>query len=312
MRCLDAQTNKLGPPIEIALGGKPRNAPNRNDYPSVLCDQSGAVWVAYEQESSRRTEVTATCYHGSRECAVVCYRNGGLYQVRPSSADYGGRDVLTGREDFRPTLVRDASGRLLVFSRITRPGDSYPPGQARTEYYYRVSALDGPNGWTQPQTLLEGGEFVLGDLSRPAVTAVPDGLWVAWQADNIRYTGLFARLEDFLPVVSRIRVAKLKPAGQEGAAGEAVLEPASPGVRTDLSAIKSECMRGHPRIQRRVAQCGGKKYYVITGNLHEHTNTPSSCMVPSADEGTHFDNYRYALDVHGYDFAALTDHDFGL
>ncbi|MGC8863859.1 MAG: PhoPQ-activated protein PqaA family protein, partial [Armatimonadota bacterium] len=160
--------------------------------------------------------------------------------------------------------------------------------------------------------LLEGGEFVLGDLSRPAVTAVPDGLWVAWQADNIRYTGLFARLEDFLPVVSRIRVAKLKPAGQEGAAGEAVLEPASPGVRTDLSAIKSECMRGHPRIQRRVAQCGGKKYYVITGNLHEHTNTPSSCMVPSADEGTHFDNYRYALDVHGYDFAALTDHDFGL
>ena len=313
LRCFDPRSGKLDPPVEIAVGGKVRNAPNRNDYPSVLCDESGAVWVAYEQESAARAQIPATCYHGKRECAVVCYRGGKLFHAKPSSADYGARDVLTGGEDFRPTLVRDAMGRLMLFSRMTRPAESYAKGEARTEYYYRVSVLDPSNGWTKPQTLLEGNQFTLGDLSRPAVAAAAGNeMWIAWQSDNIKYTGLFAKLEEFLPVVSSISAAKIALISDSAAAGPVGLEPTTAGSRTDLSAIESECRRGRPRIQRRVIESGGRKYTMITGNLHEHTSTPSSCMVPSADEGTYFDNYRYAADVHGYDFAALTDHDFGL
>lgn len=313
LRCYDPRTDKLDAPVEIAFGGKPRNVPNCNSYPSVLCDSTGAVWVAYEQEPASRDGGKLNCYYGDRECAVVCYRQGKLFRVKPPSADSDGRDVFTGKEDFRPTLIRDKSGHLMLFSRMTRPADTYAQGEARTEYYYRASLLDGSNGWTRPQVLLEANEFSLGDLSKPAVAvASGGGLWIAWQSDNIKYTGLFARLEEFLPVVSSIRVARLELAGGPALSTEAVLEETTPGAPTDLSAIESECARGRPRLDRRVIESGGTKYHTIIGNLHEHTNTPSSCTMPSANEGTFFDNYRYAVDVHGYDFAALTDHDFGL
>jgi len=310
----DTKTRRFGARVPVAIGGKLRNAPNRNSSPSVDCDREGRVWVAYERDPGKRKSPNAACYQGDRECSVVCYWKGKLWAVSPGSAECGGKDVLTGSEDYLPTLARDGAGRMLLFSRVPRSKDTYPKGEMpRTIYNFRASLLDPPKGWTAPSTLLTGNDLDIGDICRPAAApAGSDSVWIAWQGDNIKYTGLFAKLDDFRPVESSIWVARVRLADDKVGLGQAKLEETSAGTPTNLKAIKSGAMRGRPAVKRRVVEADGQKYTVIMGNLHEHTNTPSSCMLPSNADGSYFDNYRHAIDMQGYDFEAITDHDFGL
>ncbi|MHB9037142.1 MAG: CehA/McbA family metallohydrolase domain-containing protein [Armatimonadota bacterium] len=310
----DGKAGRLGTRVPVAVGGKLPDAPNRNSSPSLLCDAKGRVWITYECDSAKRQSFWEACHQGDRECSVVCYWKGKLWAVKPESEEYLGRDVMTGMEDYLPILAHDSAGRMLLFSRLVRSKDTYGKDeQVQTQYYFRASVMDGPNGWTTPGILLDGKDYEIGDVSRPAVTqAGPGSVWIAWQADNIKYTGIFGKLADLEPVTSSIWIARVRLSNESLGLGEPVLEEVFPGKPTDLRSIASGAVRGRAPIKRRVVESDGKKYTLIMGNLHEHTNIPSNCVPPSNVDGTFFDNYRHAMDVQGCDFAALTDHDFGL
>ncbi|MHB9035884.1 MAG: CehA/McbA family metallohydrolase domain-containing protein [Armatimonadota bacterium] len=310
----DLKSHRLGTKVPIAVGGKLSDAPNQNTRPSVLCDDNGRVWVAYEFDTDKLEKRRPTCYFGDRACGVMCYSGGKLWAVKPEARDHLGRDVMADNEDYFPALVRDGSGRILLFSRMVRPKESYSKDEPlRTNYYSRASALDGSKGWSVPATLLQGKEYELGDISKTAVvSADANSVWIAWSGDNIKYTGLFAKLADFLPVTSNIWVARVRLTDNNQGLGVAKLEETSAGAPTNLSVIKSGAMRGRAAVKRQTVTENGQKYTLIMGNLHEHTNTPSSCGVPSNGDGPSCEKYRAAIDRQGYDFATITDHDFGL
>ncbi len=304
------------PAIEMAVGGRLEGAPAINAYPAVLCDDAGRVWVAYQNDNPKSKRNHDTCWQGDQDVSVVCWDGDRLTRVRPGTSGYGGREVLTDREDLFPALVRDGAGRLLLFSRDVRGKEEYGEGQSlRCEYHFRAGALDGAKGWTPPEILLEDGQDELGALSRTAVTrADGNAVWIAWQDDNIRVGGQAYDVVGIdAPNVSNIRVARVEIPEEVAPLEEAVLVETAPGERRPVRAtgINAPALRGRPAIPRRTIEAKGHTYTLLMGNLHEHSNIPNSCSRGTAADGTFFDNYRYGIDVQGYDFMALTDHDNG-
>lgn len=307
----DVEGGRLGPAIEVALGGRWPHGPNCNSYPSLLCDAEGRVWVAYENDSPNRDAITA-CFQGSRECSVVCFHDGKLWEVKAQSEKHDGRDILTGRNDHYPLLLADKLGRIWLLARDYHTETNEKPAdlQNRRVWHYRASLLDGRNGWTEPEIHLDR-RVRLGSLSRATGVWLGQFLFVAWQEDNIfeyyaapNPNGVSLPCK---PVFSNICVARFKASGEARESEEPVLAETNAGVRTDLDGIGSANLRGRRWIPRRTIEASGEKYTLVMGNLHEHTAL-SLCDKNGAD-GTLDENYRYARDVHGYDFMAVTDHD---
>lgn len=307
----DIEQARPGPVIEVALGGRWPHGPNCNSYPSVLCDAEGRVWVAYENDSPNRA-ANASCSQGWRECSVVCFHDDKLWAVKTQSEKHASRDVLTKRNDHYPLLLPDKLRRIWLLARDYHTETLEKPGHLhrRRVWHYRASRMDGRDGWAEPEGLLD--RWVrLGSLSRPAAVWLGQILFVAWQEDNLfEYYAAPNPNGDSLPckpVFSNICVARFTSPGEVKESEAPVLVETSPGIRTDLGKVRSAALRGRPRTPRRTVEANGEKHTLVMGNLHEHTNL-SLCNNSGAD-GTFDENYRYARDVHGYDFLAITDHD---
>ena len=70
----------------------------------------------------------------------------------------------------------------------------------------------------------------------------------------------------------------------------------------------------HPReaeqvaeVRRHRVEVGGKRYKIIRGDLHRHTEI----SMDGATDGTLWDFYRYALDCAAFDYSGVTDHNYG-
>jgi len=277
----------------------------------VLCDTDGRVWVAYENDSPNRS-ATESCSPGWRECSVVCFHDGKPWEVKAQFEKQGGRDVLTGRNDHYPLLVRDRFGRMWLLARDYHAQTLEKPGPLHRHrvWHYRASLLDGHDGWTAPEMLLD--KWVrLGSLSRPAAVWLGRILFVAWQEDNtFEYYTAPNPNGEFLPckpVVSNICLARFTSSREVKKNEKPILAETDAGTRTDLSNIRNANPRGRGWILRRTAEASRTKYSIVMGNPHEHTNH-SLCKNNGAD-GTLDENYRYARDVQGHDFMAITDHD---
>ena len=92
-----------------------------------------------------------------------------------------------------------------------------------------------------------------------------------------------------------------------------------PSNKYDISRLSFEPVKlvgynqkniARPWQPRRKVKVGNQQYVLLYGNQHEHTNF-SRCLSDGSD-GDLDENYRYGLDVDGYDFIALTDHGFDL
>jgi hypothetical protein len=329
----DPESKRVGKVQEIARGGYLKRRPNFNTYPAVHCDAEGRVWIAYEHDSNRslRSESmrpsggTAGNHWGTRECRVVCYRDGHLLQVTPADERLAGDRVLTDHNDHYPTFIEDAESRLWLFSRDSSP--------LRRAWTVRGCRLDGGQGWTEPTNLL--GSFRMGRLSRPAVAVKDkDSLWLVWQADNVLgkagpATGSgkinlhWGPMEDDIPgkigispmtsydsVTLRSGIFAMQVPFSAGHSVEPLrLEAASaPAQGSIFPAVPYSSPRGHQ--PRRKVTVNGKEYTLLYGNLHEHSLI-SRCW-DGGDDGTPDDDYRYGRDIEGYDFSALTDHCYDL
>ena len=134
-----------GEPVAVAVGGVLRDLPNLNKYPSILCDATGRVWIAYERDSERsRRQRNECCNHmGFRECSVVCLQEGKLYRLKGSGSDHDGRNVLSGANDHLPELRLHPAGGLWIFSRDSVT-EAAPPWNIRAAY------LAGAARWSAP------------------------------------------------------------------------------------------------------------------------------------------------------------------
>ncbi|MBD3175254.1 MAG: DUF3604 domain-containing protein, partial [Armatimonadia bacterium] len=137
----------------------------------------------------------------------------------------------------------------------------------------------------------------LGRLSPVTVAMSPGGPVVAWQADNVLAQGVPAR--DWFSS-AYVGILNLPLAGDGAEPRLTAYEPAQPGHPPELPR-----MDYRPKVTH-----GGEEYTVLYGNLHEHTNF-SRCWADGSD-GTLDDNYRYGIEVMGYDFVGMTDHGYDL
>jgi len=310
----DMKTGQLDCAVEIAVGGRLKGAPNNNTYPSVLCDDEGRVWVAFQNDGPHSKRSGSPCFQGAQECLVVCYAEGRLRTVEPTGEGCAGREVLTGGDTLFPALASDGDGHIAVFARELRPKVAYEgTGPWRCEYVFRASCLDGPGGW-RPDVKPLADDVEVGALSRTAVTSAGENaFWIAWQEDDILVGQAYTVVPPESPRSSKICVARIElPRSTRPAAGAKLVETTAGERREIITEGKhANAVRGRRAIPRRTVKTDGCEYTLLVGNLHEHSNIPNSCSAHTAGDGTFFDNYRYGIDVQGYDFMALTDHDNG-
>lgn len=307
MKRLDFKNMQLSNKIQIARGGVLKNRPNFNTNPSVICDYSGNVWVAYENDSYH--EEPWSCIQGHKNCSVVCYdgSNKKLYS-----------DVISGGNNQRPFLCMDGSGRIVLLSRkyvesknrrrISNNPVKYE-GLNRHCWDIYASLFNSKNGWSEERRLA-GNSKILGRLHKVAASSINENtLLLAWQADN-KWEDQYMLYDPAKPMWSTIFTAELKTdAGMNSSKGDNIFIGDFPVRQNKIDG--PSYLTGRERIQRRVITGhDGEKYILLYGNLHEHSNL-SRCVNDGSD-GELEENYRYGMDVFGYDFMAVTDHDIDL
>lgn len=284
----DVKTKKIDTVIDLAVGGLAKGKPNMNTHPVMAFDSQDRLWITWEarevNKNERRTDTV--CYYGTRCCPVVCYKDGQIQKIANRDVN-----VFKGANDHRPAFVKNDAGDLWIFTRNS---------EEIRKWHVRASSLTS-QGWSEPFTMIDDMERGRGD--KLAVASAPDdSLHIAWQADNFK-------LEKHWHEVHIDDVKSQMYAGRF----------ALPSRTHDVSQLSFEPVNlvgyngkdfARPWQPRRKVKINDQEYTLIYGNLHEHTNL-SRCWSDGSD-GDFDENYRYGLDVEGYDFIAITDHGYDL
>jgi hypothetical protein len=304
MAILDPKSLKPAASIPIAVGGGLKDRVNINAKSSAAFDRKGQLWISWENNRFTSRLEDSDNYTGDRCCAMVCYRNGKLYEQKEN-----GRWLFQGKNDHLPTFHKDRTGNLFV---VTHCGGDF---EKNPFWSFRVSCLDPAQGWTKPVTLLETKQK--GESLRPTIlfTEKSDTFWLAWKSEAWKprcdchpevapaEDGQIKARRGMLEM-QQFAAPRLADAPRELNLAEAVVEEHHP-----VKDFRS-CISGRPRVARPKSSHQGETYTLLVGNLHEHTEH-SDCW-PAGTDGTLHDDYRYGLFSEGYDFAAITDHDFQL
>ena len=280
--------SKGGLEMPVFVGNKAgKDIPIINNYPDMGLDASGDLWLSCEMREPVKANAA---YFGERVCPTVRYKDGLLEEIAVPAEGYSGRQALCGNDHF-PTFFRDGQGRFWLFGRTFLPNRTWN---------LRATCLEKGKGWSAPVALLEEQRF--GRKGRPAVVALDDdSILVAWQSDNwFNYNGKGVKAEDTTCGLCVARIA-LAGSGDEKAP-----------MKMAAAVMGKMPMRpvGRAYVPRRTITCNGEEFTLLYGNLHEHSDL-SRCWSDGSD-GTLDDNYRYGMDVEGYDFVGLTDHGFDL
>ncbi|MXY69255.1 MAG: hypothetical protein F4Y47_11980 [Acidobacteriia bacterium] len=281
--------------------------------PSVAVDLDDRVWVAWEsgganwgkdngynyryQMPASKTELPCgTCFGpgvmlgAERTIHLRAFADGRLQATaRPVQAAF---EADAGRYVYRPQVLLDASGNLLVAAKCLL-GEG---ATRRRGWEYRLTRYDG-GGWSAPEAV-PNSKGRLSTWLRSAVAS--DGsLWLVWPTDN--------RRENYLtrPVRFQVYAGKTTSAGPPDRIQ--LSQPETPSVEAapghadepgDLAAIRSY----RAEIQGRAAR-------IVRGDLHRHTEL--SWDAGGTIDGSLPEFYRYMLDAASMDFGASTDHQGG-
>lgn len=290
--------------VPIAIGGGLVDRVNINGKSNLAFDRSGNLWISWESNRFTTRLNDSDCYTGDRCCAMVCYRDGKLYEPKES-----GRWLFQGQNDHLPTFHKDHNNNLFV---LTHCGGGYDGERVNPSYWsFRASYLDPVKGWMPPVTLLNTNQK--GPQLRPSILFAADAMafWMVWKTDERREIPWHRPEEAGTEMIAARR-------GQLEMEKFAAPRPADSECKLDLIPTAVEeyhpienfhpYISGRLRIPRHKVNYKGQTYTLLLGNLHEHSEH-SDCW-PAGTDGTFHDDYRYGLFSEGYDFMGITDHGY--
>ena len=304
MAILDSDSLKPTAIVPIAAGGGFKDRVNINAKSSLAFDRSGRLWISWENNRFAGNIEAGDNYTGDRCCAMVCYREGKLYE----QTDIG-RWLFQGKNDHLPTFHRDRSGNLFV---LTHCGGSF---QTNPFWSFRISYLDPARGWMSPVTLLETKQK--GEQLRPTIvfTGKSEAFWFAWKSEASKPRQVchpeLAQTDDGQIKVLRgmLELQKFAAPRMANAPGDLNLTATTVEEHHPVEDFTPR-VSGRPRIARRQISHRGETFTLLVGNLHEHTES-SPCW-PAGTDGTLHDDFRFGILSEGYDFMGITDHGYSL
>ena len=286
----ELKNGRLSEPVGIAT------SPAYEAHAALAVDHQDRLWIAWDNGGVRWGEDNeeGRKLHSERSVEIRCLAHGELAEpAEPLSVALSGP---LARFCELPELSVDGSGRLWLFVRhltdltpkIMRAGGR--PSQDRGIWNPYVLCYDGSR-WSQPRQLPDSN----GRNDMRVCTCLDrDGrAWAAW-ADDGRTK---ARPPE--PQNHNIHAVPLSVPGPD----KVVLKTRTLGRAPP--APRSQEQSGSASARHKLS-VGGREYLLAYGDTHRHTDL-SQCGMNR--DGSLMDTYRYAIDVAGLDFLAISDHD---
>jgi hypothetical protein len=291
----------------IGGGAAVATSPRFEARPSLCNDDKGRLWVAYEEGPERWGQDYGALVpdageplYSSRSVRVVCVQDGKLFRPAaelPTSkvkAPVAGEPLTTQNYEKAtrysgPRLGLDGKGRLWLTYR-QKFGSRYSshPGSYWLTFARR---LDGDH-WTEPVEVHHSDGLL---DSRPVVLPHPAGGVLIVHNTDGRYT----TPND---IQNRLYTSYLDLPGEPA---EPKLVPHESGDKDAGKAKEHAAALARIRAYRVAA--GGKKYQLLRGEFHRHTEVSWD----GGPDGSLEDMFRYALDAAALDWIGNGDHDNG-
>src|SRR5579884_3076550 len=281
----------------------PDPSPLFQAHPSLACDRTGRLWVAWDQSGpqwgkdagNQVRENTGTRLYHDRSLRIACLVDGkwqepeaGLLQALPP-------ELRTFSE--LPCLQGDTEGRIwLAFRHRTCWNPRVDDWGARGRWDVYATAFLGDH-WSGVVALPSSAGR--NDMRLSPQRDPNGGVYFAYASDNRGWPAPYALTERNLSIA----VSRLQGAGR----------PAEARLR-DLPLSPTTIKRVHPREAEQVArirayqvESGGRTYHIYRGDMHRHPDISPD----GVGDGSLMDLYRYALDAAALDFIVVTDHNMG-
>ena len=192
-----------------------------------------------------------------------------------------------------PQMTIDPSGAPRLFLRRWVPRNDGGSMKERPLGWNVHTMTYAAGAWTAPVRLEQSSGS--NDQRISAVIDADGKLWVAYPSDDRWTPGGPVAVQEGRQN-GRIRVTSLEPANAARPELVALAPPAARPFKRTASADR-----------RQTVAAGSKRYRLLWGDLHRHTEISSD----GGFDGTLWDMYRYALDAAELDFIASTDHYYG-
>jgi len=324
---------KLAPPLPVAASSRFEASA------SIACDVEDRVWVAYEQRGADWGKDTgplaaiegAPLYMRGASVQVRVVAGGQLVQPATSVMEQFPRELQSLNS--YPRIALDASGRpwLLLRHRHEAIWGGNPAhimvGGVWLEY---ATSFDG-QGWSAPVFLAASDNTLdvrpalardasgrllavypsdgrlrreaLGSEAQRAVFFTSAGLSVPGQVkSDLMAAALPALGPAKAPALVAVRAETPGPAGppSETPKAQAQFDAGPKGLHPDAAASIR-------RLREYVIEAGGKKYRLLRGEFHRHTELSAD----GGNDGSLEDMWRYALNAADFDWIGNGDHDNG-
>jgi hypothetical protein len=299
--------------VEVSVDGKSQSIASTPKYearPSIAYDAKGRLWIAYEEGPEKWGKDHGALVSGkgnplysARSVRVVCLDTDGKLKrpaaelptstVEPPSLPFDGVKVYRYERGTRyayPQIGIDGKGRVWLTYRQNF-GSRYTtyPGPYWLTFARR---LDGDH-WTEPIEVHHSDGLL---DHRPALLPHRSGGLLILHNGDGRYTTPET-------VHNHVFMSYLDLPGEPV---EPELVPHDPGAKgPDLEADRQR--QAVKRVRAYRVEAGGKKYRLLRGELHRHTEISWD----GEADGSLEDMFRYAIDVAALDWIGNTDHDNG-
>lgn len=281
----------------------PDRTPVFQAHPSLACDRTGRLWVAWDQSGPQwgkdtghqvRDNAGTRLYH-DRRLRIACLVDGKWQEPEADLQEALPEELRTFSE--LPCLQGDSEGRMwLAFRHRTCLYPRVDDWAMRGRWDVYAMAFLGDR-WSGAIALPESAGR--NDMRLSSQRDPKGSVYFSYASDNRGWFPPGMLTEKNLSVaVSRLYGAS---------------KPAEVRLR-DLRGSTATVQRIHPREDAQVkrirgykVESGGRTYRIFRGDMHRHTDI----SVDGVGDGSLMDLHRYGLDAATLDFIVVTDHNMG-
>jgi hypothetical protein len=293
----DVQLHVAGPQTKtISVADSPRFEAR----PSLYCDASDRLWIAYEEGDEQWGKDYASsdgfrkvgleknpgfALYVNRTVKVKCLVDGTLKQPAGELEAGFGKTLTRGKSV--PRLAGDAAGGVWLLVR------HHPLAAGGGETWHSYALRYNGREWSAPRHLTNSSNLL---DNRPALAAVGNGLLVVYSGDDRERTqdrdqdDLFSAILTTPDETFDVELADNQPAPA------ATVATVHPNEAENIARL---------RAQR--VTVGDKELRLLRGEFHRHTEYTAH----RDQDGLLEDAWRYALDASNMDWMGDGDHDNG-